>query len=292
MESSWEFAFVIDGLPAPRKAIRIKQNLMVRGVRSEYFESEVRVRLKRTPQRSSSEATTEAHDIVSRFLSCYLLIAPIWASKNPTFYLGSTTPDPHGKIGDSPLIVARADIMAQPKTIAICEDKINKTKRLLEKIEQFVEKKHGKHIQLALDFYRFGRIATRSEEQLINYMIALEALYGREAHDIRYRLALRVATVLGRDNNYDSSQVFKDIHNYYGNRNSVVHGLKEIKLHFQDLERLGKYLQDSFRKLTFVKLKKNAFLDLVDKSHVNQEAKKDLNKVIDLSVAQWDEIVQ
>ena len=69
-----------------------------------------------------------------------------------------------------------------------------------------------------------GRTA---EDRLIDYVIALEALYGNEIDELRYRLSLRAAILLGTGME-DTGFIRELISESYKLRSKIVHG-KPVK---------------------------------------------------------------
>lgn len=61
------------------------------------------------------------------------------------------------------------------------------------------------------------------EDRLLDHVIAIEALYGREDTDISYRVPLRAAAVLGT-NPADRREIFEMVRSAYGARSEMAHG--------------------------------------------------------------------
>lgn len=62
-----------------------------------------------------------------------------------------------------------------------------------------------------------------SEDRLLDYVIALEALCGRESDAVSYRISLRVATLIGRDSD-ERERLFTLVTKAYDQRSKTAHG--------------------------------------------------------------------
>lgn len=121
------------------------------------------------------------------------------------------------------------------------------------------------------------------EDRLLDYVIAIEALYGREDRDISYRVPLRAAAVIGRDPG-DRKEVFDMVRAAYRTRSTMAHGqgkldapvkvgrtkvaTKEFLLRIQD------YLIQSvhlFLRAHRQKLEKEGFLKAIDNAILTQD---------------------
>ena len=78
-------------------------------------------------------------------------------------------------------------------------------------------------IQLALK--RWNTVSHRSDEKdkLIDYWIALEALFSESSQEVRYRASLRIAALTG-DTPEERRQIYDDMKDSYDLRSAIVHG--------------------------------------------------------------------
>jgi len=66
-----------------------------------------------------------------------------------------------------------------------------------------------------------------AEDPLLDYVIALEALCGRENDAVSYRISLRAATLIGR-NSDERERLFKLVAKAYEQRSKIAHGSAEL----------------------------------------------------------------
>ncbi|MBN1862783.1 MAG: hypothetical protein JW790_03990 [Dehalococcoidales bacterium] len=91
------------------------------------------------------------------------------------------------------------------------------------------------------------------EDKLIDHMIAFESLYLGYDQELKYRLALRVAVLLGRGE-AERKTIFGKIRKAYKLRSDIVHGNRQLEWH--DLEEIiyetEEYLRCSIRRFLSV----------------------------------------
>jgi hypothetical protein len=87
-----------------------------------------------------------------------------------------------------------------------------------------------------------ARGRTRVDDKIVDCAIALEALLtGSEKQELKYRLALRGATVL-EEQGEDKHQAFKELRDFYDVRSRIVHGASVKKYDLPPLAKNGERL--------------------------------------------------
>ena len=129
------------------------------------------------------------------------------------------------------------------------EQIISKYSTELEKINQDSELNY---IQNALKYYRKARNEKEPEEKLVNYFIALEALYS-SGSEITFRFSMRIATFLGIESN-EILEIFDDAQDYYGKRSTAVHG-RIVSMDKNAIEKIDLWVRKSI--LYFIELSEN-----------------------------------
>lgn len=114
------------------------------------------------------------------------------------------------------------------------------------------------------------------KDRLIDQMIAFESLYLGYDQELKYRLALRAAFLLGKDEG-ERTDIFNNMRKVYKLRSDIVHGNKEVN--GQELKQIipqtEEYLRQSIRR----------FLSLLSKGH----SLKSLRQETDKGLAKLDE---
>lgn len=81
-----------------------------------------------------------------------------------------------------------------------------------------------KEVETSLRRFSYSFQRQRSEDRLIDYMIALEAILVQESQELSYRLSMRGAALLGRNNADKRERVFNELRAAYTQRGKAVHG--------------------------------------------------------------------
>jgi hypothetical protein len=123
------------------------------------------------------------------------------------------------------------------------------------------------YLTIALDYFRMARLDSRPANKIIDYFVALEALYGKEEEktEMRYRFSNRIATMLGKDP-ADRKIMIQRARTLYDKRSITVHG-SSTELEKSDLPTLHKWVRESI--LRFLVLAKSrpshaAIVDEID----------------------------
>ncbi len=80
-------------------------------------------------------------------------------------------------------------------------------------------------IDLALRRFNFGYERIRPEDKLIDYSIGFETLLSKGKEELRYRISLMGAALLGKDPNL-RKKIFNELQAMYDQRSDIVHGEK------------------------------------------------------------------
>lgn len=103
----------------------------------------------------------------------------------------------------------------------------------------------NKFLDVAIRRLDYGITRNKPEDKLIDYIIALEALFLVDEGELSYRLSIRTATFLDKN-----KTVFEDVRTAYSLRNKIVHGSPEpLPGDFAELvSRIEEYLRESIKR--------------------------------------------
>jgi hypothetical protein len=118
---------------------------------------------------------------------------------------------------------------------------------LLRENEETLEKSEYLPLRLAIDYYNFGKLSARREESLVNWMIALEALYSDSAQELRHKLSVRVAWMLG-ETPQERLEITSRMRELYDLRSAIVHG-RPATIGNNDIQATEGYVRDSIIRL-------------------------------------------
>lgn len=128
----------------------------------------------------------------------------------------------------------------------------NEIKLLHKNIKKFSGSQYA-YLRLAMKYYRKGKWSQIPEDKLINYFIALEALYSNSKSEISFRFAMRLALLLGRSSK-SRKNIAQKAKKLYDIRSRIIHGDKFI-LSAKSLKEADEWLRKSI--LSFMTLSNN-----------------------------------
>lgn len=88
-----------------------------------------------------------------------------------------------------------------------------------------IKRTSPKHVEAALRRFNFGCERRNSEDQLIDFMIAFEAILLGDQQELKYKLALRGSALLGKTP-AEKRLIFDELRTAYDQRSKIVHGNK------------------------------------------------------------------
>jgi hypothetical protein len=138
------------------------------------------------------------------------------------------------------------------------------------------------HVRIAIERLNSSFRNKIAADQLLDSIIALEALCSREHDAVSYRVALRVATLIGKDAN-DRQYVFDLIADAYNERSHLSHGRKG-KLTSADFGAASAYLL----KIEEVLLRTIHFFI---EAEIRKKNKEEVLKIVDTAIATQDRSV-
>lgn len=127
--------------------------------------------------------------------------------------------------------------------------------KLYKEISKYRENKHD--LDIAIGRFHLSYVDDNSNDKLIDQMIAFESLYLGVEQELKYKLALRVSFLLGKDDKTRRKEIFNAMSKAYKLRNDIVHGNKQVgrsKLE-EIIPETEKYLRQSIRKFLALSLK-------------------------------------
>ena len=145
------------------------------------------------------------------------------------------------------------------------------------------------YLVIAIQRYQDALLKPEIAESRLSFAVmCLEALYlkEKERQELDHRLGQRVAKILGQFD-HEALKVYNDVQRSYSIRSNFVHGSPVTQNEQTEASKLAQNILE-YARLSIVlqlqiksKIKKDSFLNLVDKSLLNHEASKKLEKVID-----------
>jgi len=120
---------------------------------------------------------------------------------------------------------------------------------LTDLVGSLVNGAQHKRLPVALERFRLAYERARPEDKLIDYWIALEALFSPpDSREVTYRIALRAAYFIASLPE-EREQAFTALRDHYGTRSDVVHGRKPKRDVKVAAEAVEEYLRRALRKI-------------------------------------------
>ena len=128
------------------------------------------------------------------------------------------------------------------QTYILRETEINEFQHFWNKFDNLNQ---STKFSMAIRRFNYGYERDRSEDKLLDYMIAFEALFSKtddNTSNISHKLSIRVARLLKSE--YEEKETIKRMKRFYGKRSGVVHG-DELELDREVVNNVEKYLRES-----------------------------------------------
>lgn len=136
----------------------------------------------------------------------------------------------------------------EPKTFTLQLADVPAVNSILQDIGSWQVKELPKSMEVALTRFH-ASYGGEPDERIIDQIIAFEALFLEGEQEKQYRLALRVACLIGRGVK-TKNRIFRDMRDAYKLRSKIVHG--SASLDVEEVERIlpktEEYLRQSIRK--------------------------------------------
>jgi hypothetical protein len=120
---------------------------------------------------------------------------------------------------------------------------------LSDLVASLVSRAQHKRLPVALERFKLAYERRRPEDKLIDYCVALEALFSpADRAELSYRIALRAAYFIASSPE-EREQIFTALRDHYGTRSDVVHGRKPKRDVRVAAEAVEEYLRRALRKI-------------------------------------------
>jgi hypothetical protein len=116
--------------------------------------------------------------------------------------------------------------LEEPKTYTLRAADVPQVDSILSDVHRWQGKRDPENMDVALTRFH-SSYGGEPEERVIDQMIAFEALFLGGEQELQYRLALRVASLIGEDA-ASRKRIFDDMRDAYQLRSKIVHGSARI----------------------------------------------------------------
>jgi hypothetical protein len=297
LEKDWQIGFKVKGLGAPERDLIFNNDILIRGSPNS-DSSYVFLKFKVANEEDKDRIRDEAIAIIRNILQVYGLITNVNTElmlNSITTKISSENPFGHTKYAPDFHLKAVIDKSQREKAVP----NIEKTLSKYNSIKSVFKNKNKAFLTNAIDYYQRSLGDLRLEEKLIDLMVSLESLFSKNEPELSYRISLRTAFFLGVNQEWRRPEIFKRIHELYGKRSKVIHGIEKIKLEWIELMWLQEQVNEAIKRFIHIRIPqetlahfkdkelKQRLLGLLDEAIYDESKSKALNTIVKEAVAKW-----
>lgn len=235
----WKANFIVDGLLLPTGAMAGPSWLSF----EKLDDSRVRASVHVMVSPGTEDPVDKARKRLVNFLSLYNVVAQGEARIERDEGASQVAGMGFLKMISGTIRIRAVPALSEKERIALLAD----STALFQDNEEILDKSEYLHLRLAIDYYNFGKSSTRPEESLINWVIALEALYSDPAGELRHKLSVRAAWMLA-ETSQERVTIAKRMRELYDLRSEIVHGGRP-RVSGNDLQTVESYVYESIIRL-------------------------------------------
>jgi hypothetical protein len=236
---NWRANFIVAGLLLPTGAVAGPSWLSI----EKLGDSRVRASVHVMVSPSTEDPVGKARKQLVNFLSLYNVLARRDARIESGEGASQVSERGFPAMISGSVLIRVEPTLSEEQRVALLAD----ATALLRENEETLEKNEYLHLRLAIDYYNLGKLSARGEESLVNWMIALEALYSDSAQELRHKLSVRVAWMLG-ETPQERLEIASRMRALYDLRSAIVHG-RPVTIGNNDIQTTESYVRDSIIRL-------------------------------------------
>jgi len=235
----WKANFIVAGLLIPTGAVAGPSWLSFERLDN----SRVRASVQVTVSPRTEDPVDKSRKQLISFLSLYNVLAQVAAGIERDEGGNQVTGTGFLTSVSGTITIRLKPTLSEEQRVALLTDATT----LFRDNEEILDKSEYLHLRLAIDYYNFGKSSTRPEESLVNWMIALEALYSDSAQELRHKLSVRAAWMLG-ETPQERLKIAKRMRELYDLRSEIVHGVQP-RVSDNDIQTIESYVRHSIIRL-------------------------------------------
>ena len=161
--------------------------------------------------------------------------------------------------------VSEKNFILEDQKYCLSREDVAEVNNLLQDIRKWCNDGTLNKIDIALRRFH-SSYHGRFEDRIIDQMIAFESLYLGHDSELKYRLALRVAFLLGKDNE-EREYIFSNMRKAYDLRSDIVHGNRQVEISelSSTVPKTEDYLRQSIRRFLLLLSQENSLKEIREK---------------------------
>ena len=280
----WQVGFTVKGLRAPDE-ILLNDYVLIKGTKHD--DAYVFLRTTIQNEQEKDDLTDNMKSVLKNLLEMYGLIANRYTEAvfgSVASKISSETPFGQTKYPPDALRMIAMPTDEQRKgNLPILEKTIEK----FNIVRAICEDKHKRFLRNAIFYYYRSLGDFRLEEKLIDLMICLESLFSGGSHELRLRYSLRMAYLLGVNQEDSLQNVFRRVYALYPKRSKIVHGTEDVDLNDKEVWDFRKALNEVIKLFIHIEMSKKDLLTLLDESVYDVERKEQLRQIVSEATKKW-----
>lgn len=272
------------GLVAPKEGITFG-DIMIFGIPPSH-DARVFFRTRTKPEKDNDVLRNDLLDSLRNIAKVYGLVSDTYVdvmSGSSASKISSEHPFGDKELGGQIIAIPVFDEERRRRDIPLIE----KTMKKYEVVKPIFQGKAKGFLRNAIDYYYRSLNDDKLEERIIDLMISLESLFSRELDELGLRYSLRITSFLSVGQESERPNIFRKVHALYKRRSEVVHGTEEVKLDYNDISTLQKYVREAIKRLIHIEMSKENFLTLLDESVYDEEKRILLNQIVREAMEKW-----
>ena len=283
-KEEYQMGFLVKGLIAPNDGVNFNDSLLIKGVDNRE-DSYVYFKVSKEACEKSLLSDSEQMKVLRNILQIYGLISnsevilPSGRSFGPITKEHPFGKMPHGTITSCTIIDEEEKERNKPI--------IHKTIEKYDSINNIFENNSKAYLRNAIDYYNRALADERIEEKFIDLMISLESLFSQENDELALRYSLRIAFIVGCEQENKRTEIFKLTKKLYNKRSKIVHGTSERELEYEDISKFEKIINQAIRRMIHINLSKQSILELIDEAVYSDTKRQELFIIIQKAINEW-----
>ena len=127
-------------------------------------------------------------------------------------------------------------------------------------------------LEAAVRRFNYAYERQKGEDKLVDQMISFESLFLTNERELGFKLSLRVAVFLAKEND-EREKICRNLRNAYRIRNKIVHGAKREKIDAMVKRGFGSFKELSVKMEDYLRKSIRAFFEEASKKHLTKNLK-------------------
>ncbi|MEM3616647.1 MAG: HEPN domain-containing protein [Candidatus Bathyarchaeia archaeon] len=284
-KKNWQVSFIIKGLIVPNEEIAYG-DVIIKRCGENVDEAQLIMKVTKEEVEDKKTIHTEFEKDVANILQLYALETGRFVAL-PSGYAASpiTNETPFGKIPPK-VFTIKVEWREDPRIVNESCSALKYALRAYESLKSVFEDSSKAFIRHGIKYYYMALAEHDIQRKIIDLFIALEALFS-VGEEVRFRTSLRISLLLSFLG-LDRKKVFDTVYELYYKRSKIVHGVENVDVSWDEVNKLERYLRDCLRVFLFLDKGKDEILDMLDDCLIEERICSKLKETIITAYKRWE----